>query len=80
MNSAKWLYTHVFRGIGWVLVAAAATVLAVPIMHSCSGRVDPQADARQKAETKKILKRMHGDADEEIRKFNDSQIQKGKAK
>jgi hypothetical protein len=76
VSIAKWLYRYVFRGIGWVLVAAAATVLAVPVMNSCGSRMDPKADARQKAETKKVLKRMHENADEEIRKFNRSQMQK----
>ena len=78
MSIAKWLYRYVFRGIGWVLVAAAATVLAVPMMNSCGGRTDPQTDARQKEETRKILKRMHENADEEIRKFNRSQFQQRK--
>lgn len=80
MSVVKWLYQHVFRGIGWVLIAAAATVVAVPVMNSCGHRTDPQADARQKDETRKVLKRMHENADDEIRKFNRSQTQRKEGK
>lgn len=80
MSVVKWLYRHVFRGIGWVLIAAAATVAAVPFMNSCGRRTDPQADARQKEETRKILKRMHENADDEIRKYNRSRIQRKEEK
>ena len=75
MSIAKWLYRYVFRGIGWVLVAAAATVVAVPVMNTCGRRTDRQGDARQKEQAQKILKRMHENADDEIRKFSRSQIQ-----
>ena len=80
MSIAKWLYRYVFRGIGWVLVAAAATVVAVPVMNSCGRRTDRKADARQKEQTQKILKRMHENADDEIRKFNRSQTQRKEGK
>jgi hypothetical protein len=82
MNTGQWLYRYVYRGIGWAILAAAATVVAVTLMNSssCGGRTSRAEDARQKAETGKILKRMHGNADEEIRKFNKSMLQKREAK
>jgi len=80
MSIAKWLYRYVFRGIGWVLVAAAATVVAVPVMNTCGRRIDRQRDARQKEQTRKMLKRMHENADDEIRKFNRSQTQRKEGK
>jgi hypothetical protein len=49
-------------------------------MNSCGRRTDPQADARQKDETRKVLKRMHENADDEIRKFNRSQTQRKEGK
>jgi hypothetical protein len=80
MNSVQWLYRYVYRGIGWMLVAAMATIVALPVMDSCSRRTDRREDARQKAEMKKVLKGMHENADEEIRKFNDSRMQKREGK
>ena len=73
----KWLYTHIFRGIGFVLFAACVTIVAIAVMSSSScGRTDRAEDARQKEATKRVLDRMHANADEEIRKFNRSQMEK----
>jgi hypothetical protein len=76
MSTVKWLYRYVFRGIGFVLIGGAATILAISIMNSCEERANRQKDARQREETRKVLKRMHENADEEIRKFQQNQMQK----
>src|ERR1043166_1020900 len=73
----KWLYEHVFRvrGIGWLFLAGVATIVALSLNSGCS-RTNREQDAREKEATAKILKRMHGDASEQMRKYNESQLQK----
>jgi hypothetical protein len=75
MSTVNWLYRYVFRGIGFVLVAGAATVLVVSVMGSCDRQAHRREDARQREETRKVLNRMHENADEEIHKFQRNQMQ-----
>ena len=76
MNSAQWIYKHVFRGIWWLIVGGAITIFVLVFFSSCGGRTNATEDAKQKEAARKVLKGMHEGSDEAIRKYNRSQLQK----
>jgi hypothetical protein len=56
-----------------VLVAALATI-ALLTLHGCGGS-SPVAEKRHRDASKQILDAMHKDASEEMRRYNDQQMQ-----
>ena len=67
----SFLYRYVFRRFGLVFVLGMVTVL-----WTACNYVDNRAQEKKaKDEAKRMLDAMHKDADKEIRKYTDSQMQ-----
>jgi hypothetical protein len=77
MSFGQFLYRYIFRGIGLVLLAAVATIIACAL-GCCQPGPDRATDARQKAQAKRLLDAMHQGSDEAIRNYQKSQLQHGK--
>jgi hypothetical protein len=60
----SFLYRYVFRGIGWVLLYALATVLWI----GC-GKVDAGKEAKAKADSVKAMKQITGNGSEAMREY-----------
>ena len=70
----KFLYRYIFRRTGFVFVIAMLTVL----WTACDSRINQSQEKKARDESKRVFDVMHKDADTEIRKYTDSQMQSGK--
>lgn len=70
----KFLRRYIFRGLGPVFVLAMLTIL----WTACNVATNQTQEKKARDEGKRMLDAMHKDADGEIRKYTDRQMQFGK--